>query len=281
LIRVDWLSFSVDVGAGEGRQSSIMPQLTGDALRVLDADLPTWLGLLGEIEPGRGRAPYTASWSALDGGVTVFTSPVVPHALVEVSGRGCETLLQAQVLDQVMSAARDRITRIDIALDFETPCRPTLYAAQRQGKRFTAHSEVVSASGETVYIGSRKSDRYARVYRYNAPHPRSNLLRCEFSIKGAQSRITALHVLTDGIQATARALEAQFGWIDLEPAAAAQPVAEVRSWRPERREGKTVYWLNSQVAAALIRLHRDGVIDVQEWFQEAVLSQLDDSGIES
>lgn len=275
MIRIDWISFTLDVGSEEGRAVYRLPNIISEALHKIDSDLPAWLGLYDAHVPHGGRAPYTHSWTFLDGGVSIFASPIVPHALVEISGKGLTALYEQGVVNDVLSLVTARLSRLDIAHDIPTETRPIEFCSERDGKKFSSRSEVVSQSGETVYIGSKKSDRYARVYRYNPPHPRSHLLRIEYCIKGMQARVTAQNVLESGIEAVNTALAVQFGWKHVDLIFDGSPTVDLPSWRPERREGKTVAWLYGAVASAIIRLDRAGILSARTWFKEAVLSKLD------
>lgn len=275
MLRIDWLSFTLDIGSEEGRAVYTLPNLISEALSKLDADLPEWLGLYTAHVPHGGRAPYTHSWTFLDGGVSIFASPVVPHALVEISGKGLTALYGKDIASEVLSLVAPRLSRIDIAHDIETETRPIEFCSQRSGKKFSSRSEVVSQSGETVYIGSKKSDRYARVYRYNPPHPRAHLLRIEYCIKGMQSRVTAQNVLEHGIEAVNAALKDQFGWQHPVIILTGNAEIDLVSWRPERREGKTVSWLYGTVARSVVKLHRAGIIDAREWFQKSIWDEID------
>jgi len=275
MLRIDWISFTLDIGSEEGRAVYRLPDLIAGGLSQLDPDLPEWLGLYDAHVPHGGRAPYTHSWTFLDGGVSIFASPVVPHALVEISGKGLTALYDKDIATDVLALATPRLSRIDIAHDIATETRPIEFCSQRSGKKFSSRSEVVSQSGETVYIGSKKSDRYARVYRYNPPHPRAHLLRIEYCIKGMQSRVTAQNVLEHGIQSVAMALGEQFGWTHSDFVLEEALGIELPSWRPERREGKTVSWLYGTVARSVVKLHRAGIIDAREWFQKSIWDEID------
>jgi len=221
------------------------------------------------------RAPYTDAWRLPDRGITLFASPTLNHCCVEISGSGCETLIAKGVLNQVLQQVHSRITRIDIASDIETQVKPSEFVEKRKHKRMQADGYQNSKTGETCYIGSQKSDRYARVYRYNDPHPRANLLRIEHVFRKAYAKATAQAVLTDGLESVAKAAGGAFGW-------------EHEVWRPDsggdadisivhekRATGKTVFWLCNSVAPAFRRLVEDGTIAdpvafLQRYFLEVV-----------
>jgi hypothetical protein len=275
LVHIDWLSFTVKFTAGEGwdERDALAAALT----EVLDLDDHFFdaVGTLEGWEWRAGRKPYSASFCRPDGGVAVFVHERLPHALIEVSGKGCETLGEHPAAADILHSITQRLTRIDLACDVLTEVRPLDFVAQRDAGRFKSHSEVVSESGETCYIGSRSSNRYARVYRYNPPHERAHLLRCEYVLKAEDAKLTAAAILNSDHYSVAAALGTQFGW--QHPVWQVDAPSEVllRSWRPDRREGKTVYWLADTIAPLLVRLHREGVIDAAQWFRENVSTKID------
>lgn len=272
--KIDWISFSVAVDHLDEPNERTAYFSAQEALAELDPALFLWLFGTSDLEVGKGRAPYSSSVSTPDHGVTLYFSAKTPHALVEVSGKGCERLEANGDLRDLMIATANNLTRLDVACDMETGTRPLDFIAQRQAGRFKSHSEFVSESGETCYIGSRTSDRYTRVYRYNPPHERAHLLRAEFVVKGMNARITAVTILETGIDPVAAAFGEAFGFEHPDWTTRAATPVTLETWRPERREGKTLYWLADTIAPLLVRLHREGIIDVERWIRENVTDKL-------
>jgi hypothetical protein len=277
-VKIDWLSFTVKREVQDDDNEGIaLQQVFASVLELHDSFFDA-VGTLEGWQWRNGRKPYSASFARPDGGVAIYVHPRLPHALIEVSGKGCETLSAYPGAADLLEGISGRLTRLDLACDMLTDTRPLEFVEQRDQGRFKAHSEIVSESGETCYIGSRTSNRYARVYRYNEPHERAHLLRCEFVVKAEDARNTALAILNDGHYDVAAALGIQFGWNH--PAWDVSPVNEVelKAWRPERREGKTLFWLADTIAPLLVRLHNDGTLDVREWLSVHVLPHVDNSG---
>lgn len=176
---------------------------------------------------------------------------------------------------ELLTSISGHLTRLDIACDMLCLTRPNEFAGERRSGRFSAWSEVVSASGHTIYVGARSSDRYARVYRYNEPHPRAHLLRCEFVLKGKQAQQAAQTIKSDGLTAYTAALGNTFGWQHSDWLLGGLTDAEATAWRPERRQGKTVRWIYASVVPALLKLHREGALDVQALFDQDIFPRLD------
>jgi len=153
----------------------------------------------------RSRAPYTDAWVQSEGGITLFASPNLTHACIEISGAGCERLLSHGQFQKILDCSKERITRIDIATDIETSTLPSEFVAIVAHDRMRASGYQKSETGETCYVGSKKSDRYARVYRYYKPHPRANLLRIEHVFRRDYAKVVAAAILETSVEAAAAA----------------------------------------------------------------------------
>lgn len=273
--RVDWISFSVVVNPAQDGNDRSAAYRAAEALQALHPDLVQWLRMGDDFTPERGRAPYNTSWVRDTPGLRIFTHPDLPHALFEVSGQGCDRLTLDGFMDGVLSAVAPRCTRVDVACDILTETRPIAFDKERSNGRFKSRSEIVSEDGETVYVGSRSSDRYARVYRYNPPHERSHFLRVEHVIKAENAQIMARAIPQKGLASVVASLGQAFGWEHADWSVNEDP-AEIAVYRPERREGKTLYWLADTIAPLLVRLHNEGVLDIADWLDTHVLPKLKD-----
>jgi len=274
ITRIDWLSFSLMTDDFTTYHWQDWPHFLA---QVIIRHMGTHASLLrfdDVWEVGKGRAPYSHSMRRQDGGVVIFFHPTLPHILVEVTGRACEEMHHNDTLEIFLESVSDRLTRLDIASDMLCDVNPLAFVSQREEGRFRSHSEFVSESGTTAYVGSRTSDRYARVYRYNPPHERSHMLRCEFVVKGENARRAAAAVLADGVDAVARTFGDAFGWLHEAWQPDAQNAAEITMWRPERREGKTLFWLAQTIAPLILRLHDEGTIDAEQWWRDHILPGL-------
>lgn len=278
-INIDWLSFTVKRPVGEGDTEN---KALTDVITALEELSPSILDVM-EVENGwkwgSGRKPYKTSFHRADFGMSIYLHPRLPHALIEITGKGCATLGEHAAALTFLEAVSPRLTRLDLACDMLTETRPKTFAGQRLPGRFKSHSEAFSESGETVYIGSKHSNRYARCYRYNPPHERSHLLRVEYVIKAEDAKLTAAAIIRDGHYAVATALGEQYGWLSPEWHVLPPTDIELKAYRPERREGKTLFWLNDTIAPLLVRLQREGIIDVEAWFHENVIEILSPSDV--
>jgi DNA relaxase NicK len=208
----------------------------------------------------KARAPYRYAQMRDDGGCTIFAHPDRDDVLVEITGTGCGSIYAAGMMSQVLRDASERLTRLDVATDILTEIEPQEFASARSAARNKSHSEFTSGSGSTNYVGSRKSDRYARLYRYFPPHPRSHLLRCEVVLKGKQAQAGALLVLEQGVLMLAAQLGNVFGWKHECWQPDVETDEKLAAWRPERRNGSTVAWVYNQCLPAIARLLIDGTL---------------------
>lgn len=217
----------------------------------------------------KSRAPYVDAWKLQAAGATLYASPNLNHCCVEISGNGCETLIKASMLDAVLEAVCERVTRIDVATDIETNVTPGEFTAVLSHERMRASGYQKSETGETAYIGSQKSDRYARVYRYFAPHPRSHLLRIEHVFRRDYAKSVARKCSETRLENIAASAGKAFGWSHSVWNIDAEREIDIGVTAPEKGGGKTISWLLRSVAPAFKRLVANGTIrDPEKFFRE-------------
>jgi len=214
----------------------------------------------------RSRAPYTDAWVQSEGGITLFASPNLTHCCVEISGQGCEALIAKGLIMDVLKCCADRVTRIDVASDIETKVRPTEFVSQMNHERMRTSGHVVSDTGETFYVGSQKSDRYARVYRYNEPHPRSHLLRIEHVFRREYAKVVARTITSAGTESVAKSAGEAFGWAHKAWEPESSQYVDLSVVKAEPTMGGTVFWLIKSVAPAFKKLVAKGIIPDPEKF---------------
>jgi len=214
----------------------------------------------------KSRAPYTDAWTLPGAGITLFGGISLNHCCVEISGQGCERLIEKGLLERILAATQTRVTRIDIACDIETEIQPTVFVSEMKHKRMRSSGYQKSATGETCYVGSRTSERYARVYRYAEPHPRAHLLRVEHVFHKAYAKRVAYEIVNGDLDAVAAAAGKAFGWNHHVWDASNAHIPDLSIVSAEREAGKTILWLISSVAPAFKRLCEDGTISDPEEF---------------
>lgn len=261
--RLDWLSFTMDVnpfmteGVAVLGAKDLAEQFNNAMGDYIAIDTPS---------VGRGRYPYR--FSSDGDGFRVYWSPGQPEVLVEISGEGCERLHNAGTLKSVVNLALERLTRADIATDIQTKTDPTEFVENRTNRRHKSRETARTTTGTTEYIGSRKSDRYCRVYRYASPHPRSDYLRVECVFRGPQAVALARTWLEHGDDETAARAGNQYGWShpDWEP----HSKEKITAWRPDRKTHRRYLWYKTQVVPALRGLVVGGHLQPAELIQDVL-----------
>jgi len=263
-IKIDYLSFSVMRD----------PRGAGDAGKVADAVV----GFLADVHPvftgrfadsltwefGGARGHYSASFYNPATFTTIRFGGTANHILVELPGTACQWLRDHDLLEQVVAEAAARVTRIDLAADIVTSSSPADFVDAGYNARFNSHAEIVSASGETRYVGSMKSERYARVYKYAPPHPRAGTLRVEHVLRSDYAKAAAAAMAGGGALHLAALCGNSWGWKSelWQPGAATD--GKLRAARCDRHEPGRVRWLHQVCLPALVKADRDGLLDLRE-----------------
>jgi len=234
---------------------------------------PSFREVVGSVvhwEIVKPRAPYSYARRSDDATRMLFVHPLSTHFTLEISGAFCQRI--ASYMPTLLQAYAGHFTRLDLAVDMETAVTPIEFDECIALGRVQTRSKLQSSTGQTVYIGSRTSERFARVYRYFAPHPRAHLLRAEFQLKGAYANKLAENIAEgETLESYAAGLGQHFGFTHecWKPGDKAQTL-RVQS---HAQSGQTVAWLTTTVAPLLRRLKREGKLDVAMWFEEYVLKE--------
>lgn len=270
---VDWIQFTMPVSAGIGCQ---MPLYAGNPADQIFALLTSW-GIPADVanvltpplKATGASAPYNQG-GASNNGINWYwhdTSGNVDTFLCQISGQGCAALRGAGMLEDVIRWTHQRISRIDVACDVETTA--ALEDLFSTTKRL---SYINSKSGQTFYVGSMKSDKYARVYRYSAPHPRAAYARFECVYRRKFASEAARAVLERGVsQAWADMIASNR--ITLSPSLAARVASgeRLRVMPPTNNGGEgTLRWLITTVAPSMRRMMLEQGFDVDDFIREYV-----------
>jgi hypothetical protein len=212
--------------------------------------------------PEGGRAPYNASFTVAPGGRFFYSDKVaVRTGTLELEGKACQSLWAAGHFADVVQHLQDhgtRFTRFDLAVDIETTTTPAEFAALRSS-RFDTIGAFDSATGSTRYVGSQKSSRFCRVYRYNKPHERHKMLRVEMVFKKPDADGAVRDFFELGPAGFAAACGNIYGWTH--PDWDMSSEQRIRTWRPEKGRASTLTWLRKQVIPALSDLYDSDVLD--------------------
>lgn len=218
------------------------------------------------IEPARGF--YSIRLRHEITGVAISFGAINQHLFIELSGRACNNLEAIDALFPLIEQTSDRCSRIDFAVDIATECDPETFCTERVGTSFKSNGTIESPSGKTCYLGSRKSERMARVYRYAPPHPRSHLLRVEAEYKGDAGKAAAKHLATTDLRSACLDAHKPFGWQHSswsEDEDGARKI-EYKSYSPSN--ASTVRWLYGDVITALRKAIETGLVDLDDWLSK-------------
>lgn len=269
---IDWLSFTLDRGESIVTSAQLYHEAK-ELLRRVSNDHKQFIFDGAGFDVCGGRAPYRYALARDDNGVRLFGGGAQTGILYEVSGRACEGFRSLDSARAFLSPIIERVTRLDYACDIRADTKPSDFSNKRSHQGFRSISYIKSSTGETVYVGSPKSDRFCRAYRYNHPHPRAHLLRIEFVFRRGLARDAARALCGASSEETfAAALGNTYGFIHPVWQPGEQTDERLRVPVVMRGQDETVSWLYKQVAPALRRLLKEDAINLADWL-EFVMSQ--------
>lgn len=247
--KVDWLSISLPYNSIVSRDFDAGRLAIRPGIRDQHPELTDWLHSFPDWKEGGGNRIFNRSAYSQIGGYHIFWNSNKNFSLIEIEGTGVQNLRQDKLLKRIIKNYGQYLTRIDIATDWETDVSPREFSDYREANRFKAHTEITSDTGETCYVGSKESDRYARTYRYSEPHPRHKLLRCEFVLRDGNAKQFATMLQTERLSSLTGKLFRTFGFchrliIDHKQSEA------LRSAPRAGNMGSTERWLFTQVLPA-------------------------------
>lgn len=264
--KVDYFSYSKNLWGKKERPGNIPAKVAPTILRqhipaYMPQDESEWLPAPKKKHFVEGLLynHHTGIWISHNGLI-----------LIEHTGQGCDYLEENGLLEQVISDNADTCTRIDIASDIMTPIDPITFAEARQSAATRSYKIEKSGHGVTVNLGAKTSERHTKVYRYDPPHPRSAFLRIEYTYHREDAKIIS-RMLRDGTKiADISVLSGKrYGWKH-ESYKPHKPATdeEIKAWRPERKGGKTVFWLHNQVIPAIVKQAELGNLDIEDFIAE-------------
>jgi len=273
--KVDYLSFTIPLnlgGVGHSKEvhEEIMYQIHHMELFELEY-------ILVETPPdlNKGRKIYGAGAHWQDSNLSIWWGGVANHILVEISGVGCQQLRDHNAMLSTLSYVYERCSRIDIAVDLPDAGKPSEFVAAKQENRFKVTQTNDEATGWTQYVGSRKSDRFARVYLYAPPHPRAGILRVEHVLRADYAKACAKGVTVTNLQTQTTLLGNTFGWEHPRWQPSVVTEGKLRVTRADKTDAGTLRWALKAVAPALAKMHRNGLIDIDVFVERYVRPLID------
>jgi hypothetical protein len=271
--KIDYISFTIMVdvrGAGDEHQAWV---LAVNALWERHPVFATWCQTADTWQSGGARKHYGFSQWAQHIYASIRFGGQANHILVELPGTACQDLRDQGVLEQVVSEAAGRLTRLDLAVDIPAGCSPGEFVAAGYSGRFQAKASLSSESGSTEYVGSMKSERFARVYMYAPPHPRAGVLRVEHVLRAGYAKSAADIISQSGLLVLASVVGNSFGWSHTLWKPDALTDGKLRASRADRHEPGRVRWLWGVVLPALVKADQDGLLDLADFMARAQLAK--------
>lgn len=261
---IDYLSFTVPFATIAAHNAHLLGVVAETAVSDFLGDKINAILDGQPFEVLRGRAPYAASWGREDGGVRIFAAPQITHVLVECTGTGCETIRKHRQMENILAVVLQRVSRLDLAVDIVCDTPPHEFAAKRDVERFKAIGDIRSETGETYYVGSLKSDRFARVYRYREPHPRADTLRVEHVFRRDAAKVVARELLEVGVNSVVSGLSGVYGWTHEKWQPENVTPADLSVMRMKKETTATIRWLYGAVTSAIVKAVQRGELDIDD-----------------
>jgi len=263
---IDYYSFTIPTEKPftEGMFHDNQAQVLHTLLSLLGT-YPSSMGDIKNYTVEKGARFYSHRMRHVDTDLTLSWGETNAHILVELAGKSCNNFDAIDALLPIIRATSDRASRIDFSVDIECETDPIEFISSRANKSFKSSGSKRSPTGRTEYIGGRTSERMARVYRYNSPHPRSKFLRAEAEYKGGAAKASAKHLLEVGVLQACLDAHQPFGWTHSEwkPDAGTASKIAYTSYKPA--DASTVRWLYDSVAKAARNASKKGILDLDEW----------------
>lgn len=271
---IDWYSFTVPlVGSPEAYNTAILKLVIAS---LEEYGLKPFLDVLwtGDIEIYDRAGFYTVRVMDRTTKLSLSFGGVNNHVLIDCTGETCQVLRDAELLNSIVALTASRATRIDVTADIFTDVRPLDFTNKATNIGIKSRSHIASDTGETSYLGSWRSDRFARVYRYSGDHPRAHLLRVEHVHRGKWAKAAADLATSMGYDKLTISCADHYGWShpcwtpgNIEP-------SRLKAKKHDKDGAATLKWLKDAVAPAMVRAHRDGLIDADGWYSTHVLNVL-------
>lgn len=271
--KVDWYEFVYQtqdpLGAvGQGDYSRLNEHINSTPARPPGIYKPfsEW-----DVFPGRGI--WSLRLQNPDTKVSISVSDKRGGFKMELPGEACDHAREYGNLTDLIVSTRDWCSRIDLAIDINTgnlepiEFRAYAYAAtQSASKRLKSSSESHSGAGDTYYLGSWNSDRFARVYHFNPPHPRSEFVRFEAVYKGKYAKTLLKNWDGFSTETLVKSAHDTYKW----------EVQEIKNWdaaafdvtvpRSDKSNGAQIRWLLTVCIPALRKALESGAVSYEYVF---------------
>lgn len=269
LVKIDWLSFTLETEV-EPKDASDLGLIAQKLVNEVGRHVAEQVFDRQVFSQAPGRTPYRIGLANADNTIRIYGGSHTGTILLELSGRGCVGLSNLPDAQRFVDSVAARITRFDTAVDIRQPTAPDVFVKCGYSKRFKHTGHVRSKTGHTIYIGSPKSDRFARVYRYYKPHPRHEFLRIEYVFRRKLATIAAeAFCSAQSWLHYAAQLGETWAWgSDIYDTGCTDDIQRLPGEAyGSKADSETVAWLYNQVAPAMQRLVNAGSFDMAAFLE--------------
>ncbi len=281
-ILIDYYAFNSPLSDAEKRTAGFtIPEIAGrHVARTLgDKRMSRSVVPLAESwKPARSFAPGARGYICeKDGRRVAYRENPDGLVMFDLPGKACHSITLAGVMPALLNATHVRASRVDVAIDIIATMTPGEFLEYLRLPEGLSRTSITSGTGETEYIGSQKSDRFLRVYRYAEPHPRADTLRLEFVYRRDYAKKVAATLADGNLRGVARAALDHVGCSHPALAIGEVAAADITASRKHAKSNAgTLLWLRSACAPALARMIQEGEIDF-ETFHNWVAEELEET----
>lgn len=276
--KIDWLSITLPYSSIVQISAETLKPEIRSGIRDEFPSLSDWIMSYPDLTSGGGNRIFDRSIRSKLGGFHVFWKSNVRFSLIEIEGAGVQQLREQKLLKRIIRQYSNRLTRLDVAIDWDTTVSPRDFSDSRDKTRFVSHAEITSETGETCYVGSKSSDRFARTYRYTEPHPRAGLLRCEFQLRKDNAKLFAELLQSNSLSTLVGKLLQTFGYTH--PLTQQLRSTERLLSAPRSTSmGSTERWLFSQVLPACKKMIDNGQGEYVDIFGKQLYAYFQDRAV--
>lgn len=271
--KIDWISLTLPLECGVSiNPDTGIPELR-HGFRDMFPHIGDWISSFPDLKVTGGNRIFDKGYRSQLGGFSIFQRYGRPFTLFEFSGTGVDALRAERQHMKIIRTYAERLTRLDVAVDYETDTIPAHFAEMRDNDRFSHYTDINSEDGLTYYVGSKKSERFCRVYRYADPHPRSHLLRVEFQLRSNYAKDAAELLKKITVNDLAWRLIKTFGFNHPLARLDGRLFDKIKA-PPTSPKGGTERWLFAQVMPAIKKLIAEGSTEIVDIFQKQVYNEL-------
>jgi len=261
-IRLDWVTFTLTGLDLENQRTRVMSAINELNRAHFEMGFePPFDWDFSEFKITGHHKPYAWAFSPPNiKGLVVMGSDRRSEVAIELQGQFCA--LYPDMALRLAGWFHKALTRLDVACDIETSMTPELATKGHTSKTVSVSS---SLSGDTVYLGSPKSEYMARIYRYAHPHPRSGLLRSEIVYRRDYAKELGKQIF-EGVNL--QNVVAQY-WNSRNlrhliatavfPAQGVPVKVSVARSNASKTADKRLLWLTRQIAPALAKMKQEGI----------------------